>query len=183
MYQSKRNHTTECRPKGGITVAINKKYQVKISNTKKPKHTIAMKLQFDSVCIFIIAEFFPPQTDVYEILSDITDAIPSQVNIPSLLYGDFNCRLKITGDIGSQLLDMLEHLDLHCMSDPTVHTYHAPNGKSVVDLFIANPDLVNSMKLSIQASNVRKHHRVLAEVTKEKCESGTFRFPALRRLD
>ena len=57
-----------------------------------------MKLQFDSVCIFIIAAFFPPQTDVYEILSDITDAIPSQVNIPILLCRDFNCRLKITGD-------------------------------------------------------------------------------------
>ena len=68
------------------------------------------------------------------------------------------------------------------MSDPTVHTYHAPNGKSVVDLFIAIPDLVNSMKLSIQASNVTKHHRVLAEVTKRKVRKWDFRFPALRRL-
>ena len=61
------------------------------------------------------------------------------------------------------------------MNDPTVHTYHAPNGKSVIDLLFANPNLVNTMKLSIQASNVRKHHKVLEEIT-IKSKSGTLAY-------
>ena len=125
------------RPMGGITIGVNKKYQVKISNVKKTDRTVTVKLQFPRNALYVIAGYFPPQTEVDEIVSDLSESLPLQYGEQILLCGDFNCRLDIYDGRGSQLVEMLYNLGLVCLSDPKTHTYYAPNGKSTIDLAFA----------------------------------------------
>ena len=54
-------------------MALNRNLRVKKEPVFRTKHLMAVQLKISEIQIFFVAAYFPPLTEVEEIISDITD--------------------------------------------------------------------------------------------------------------
>ena len=72
---------------------------------------MAVQLKFSEIQIFLKAAYFPPLTEVEEIISDIT-IITSQNTWNNVL----NCG-EATSTVGDQLFELMQHIGFGCINE------------------------------------------------------------------
>ncbi len=120
------------RPSGGIAIGLHlrRKWNAKRCHVNKN----ILCIQTDIVNIVLC--YFQPAFDVLDIIRDISNGLSSlslASNLPTLVAGDFNCRLD-SGCRGSDLCDALSNINLVCLNDPEDKTFVSKQGSSTIDL-------------------------------------------------
>ena len=149
------------RSLGGIGIAVLLKPSLR-GRTKSlsPNH-----LHVACDAINIITCYFPPNTDVGDIIFDVTEVL-SEIDPtrPTLLCGDFNCRTD-KGKRGQTLSSELANLGFHLANNPYQPTYRSGDGRSCIDLTFWNGNPGQMDAPTVDPSPLRKHKRVFFTIT------------------
>lgn len=87
--------------------------------------------------MIVTAAYFPPRTEVPDIVEELAEHDERARTAPVIIYGDFNCRMDATDPTrGEQLEEAMEALGYSLVNDKRKHTYFCQNGASTIDLIL-----------------------------------------------
>jgi len=130
------------RPKGGISCLL-KPWLLPAKIVLASAHYVVVAANN----VNIIGAYFPPDCTSYDLCDDLTTCLVSvDLNLPTVLAGDFNCRLEHSERTHKtrDLILLLNHFSFHSRNDATLFTYVTGNGASVIDLIFCNLPVCDS---------------------------------------
>lgn len=133
-----------------------------VRNSFRPKllHSNEYSIKFKIENLVIHSFYFPPNTSFDSILDHILPLLENET--PTLLVGDFNCRLD--QERGTLLTETLEFLGFTLLNDPTIPTYICHNGSSTIDLAFSRDCGLSSFEVSNKCT-WRKHQPILITIS------------------
>ena len=173
------------RPIAGLTIAINKKLDEICDVLFKSKESLGLRLRKSDMNV--IVSYFPPDTRIDEILFKLTNALSYfDLGKPTIIGGDFNCRIDNSQPRGCELIDEMIELGFTCLNEPDVLTYICHNGASTIDFMFHNSSAIVG-PLSVLPSHFTKHNLVTSEISiknsKYSSRAGSIRSVDLTQLE
>lgn len=166
------------RPSGGCLIAIKKDPEAKLN--WKSEHAISVSTQQ----ITMMTAYFPPTTEVSDIIQEIAEHNDRMNNSPAVIYGDFNCRIDAKDPIRGLLLEeALNILGFQLLNDKTKLTYHCIGGGSAIDLVFTRD--ISPVELKICEQEIwRKHTPLEVEMPTKKIQIAEKALPpTVRKVD
>lgn len=153
------------RPSGGLITAI--RTQMSTLTIEATENLIHVKLPH--IDTSIVNAYFPPDTDIYDIISQITSTLSSsQTGKNVIVAGDFNSRIdSAICDRGEILEEGLKTIDLELITQQSPPTYvdnstRLPR-KSTIDLIFSNVGsrlIDHQVRTEVDAAMPRKHRQI-----------------------
>lgn len=150
------------RPSGGISCLV-KPWLTPTEVIHKTKNLLGVRTKVG----VILCTYFPPESSSFEIIDSLSSALYKIENEPTILAGDFNCRIDIKSNKTEAVKTFLEQEGLLLHNDHRLPTYVSHNGTSVIDLVFSNSKvriLKQQVLRSSMLTGVRKHLPVLSSL-------------------
>jgi hypothetical protein len=114
--------------------------------------------------------YFNPDTPLDDIVLSVVEMITNlDTTKPSVLCGDYNCRID-SGDRGRHLKEIMQDMGFLLKNDCNEPTYIGHNGSSLIDLVFTTNGTTTSIDTStprVRHLPIRKHGQVHFQVTAE----------------
>ena len=166
------------RPSGGISIGLKLYINWNAAEVYTNENIVCVKTDHVS----IIACYFQPNTDILDIIGNISKAVEKlPPNQPLICTGDFNCRLDV-GNRGYELTHSLYDAGLQCLNDPNAKTFVSSQGSSTIDLTFVSRGELSRVRSEVIPSLETKH-QIVSTTFDVSCQNLCDRPRPIRRVD